>query len=241
MVARKASRNIAVLINTDEPVFVKLMQESYVDIFHEYSPDAKVVFFDPVTKHEYPDVTEFDLIVVGGGTYIPDENSVWIKSLTKFIEDTTRDYPAKKMVGICLGHQIGGEIFGARLEYIPKAELGVHRLQLTEEGREFFSSVTEDGTVALHELHRRALDRVPDGFIALATERQILLSKSNSVLFFQGHPELTEEFAVTILSGSNDYVRSLSDSQRKAIIAAGRQPHDGRKIWRRIMQWVDSP
>lgn len=64
------------------------------------------------------DVAPFDKLVLSPGPGIPDEAGL--------LKDIIRAYAATKTVlGVCLGHQAIGEVFGARLENLSRVFHGV--------------------------------------------------------------------------------------------------------------------
>ncbi len=66
---------------------------------------VKVVRNDEITL---PEVEEYDKIVLSPGPGIPEEAGLLVQVI--------REYAARKSIlGVCLGHQAIGEVFGARL------------------------------------------------------------------------------------------------------------------------------
>ncbi|KAL4939794.1 hypothetical protein BDV06DRAFT_224686 [Aspergillus oleicola] len=226
---------IAVIINTDEEEPVRLFEEGYINIFKTLDPGAKVTFYDPVVKQEYPNPKDYDLIVVGGGTYIPEDDSTWMKKLREFLKSMVEDYASKKMVAICLGHQTLATMLNGNMSYLPAGpELGITEISLTSKGQDFFGSET----LNLQEFHMRAIDVAPTGFHPLAEGGQIFLSERNTVFTFQGHPEMSNELARFLLSRDSDYVAGKSEAERARIVQLGRGKDDGPRVWKRILEWV---
>lgn len=64
------------------------------------------------------DVGKYDKILLSPGPGIPDEAGI--------MKDVVREYgPTKSILGVCLGHQGIGEVYGAKLYNIPKVLHGV--------------------------------------------------------------------------------------------------------------------
>jgi anthranilate synthase component II len=69
-------------------------------------------------KMSIEDVARYDKILLSPGPGIPDEAGI--------MKDVIREYaPTKSILGVCLGHQGIGEVFGATLFNIPKVLHGV--------------------------------------------------------------------------------------------------------------------
>jgi GMP synthase-like glutamine amidotransferase len=75
-------------------------------------------------KPEYPNVTEFDwLIVMGGSMSVYDENQYsWLKAEKEFIKSAIEG--DKIVIGICLGSQFLAEALGAKVYPNRKKEIG---------------------------------------------------------------------------------------------------------------------
>ncbi|KAJ4153083.1 hypothetical protein LMH87_009588 [Akanthomyces muscarius] len=76
-----------------------------------------------------------------------------------------------------------------------RSTIDVEHLQLNVDGSLFFGK----DKLRLHKLHKhKAVSRF-DGFIALAPDNEILLSKSHRILSFQSHPEISSELPLRLL------------------------------------------
>lgn len=69
-------------------------------------------------QFELPQLEEYDKIILSPGPGIPSEAGLLL--------DVIRTYAGKKpMLGVCLGHQAIGEVFGAKLENLKEVYHGV--------------------------------------------------------------------------------------------------------------------
>lgn len=103
---------IAILLNSYKSPFITQIRQSYVRTITAVSPRSRLTFFYPAEKDEFPDPADFDLIVVGGSNVDPRKSHEWIRKVHHFVLGVTKDFPDKKLCGICWGHQTISRIFG---------------------------------------------------------------------------------------------------------------------------------
>ncbi|KAK9778905.1 putative Glutamine amidotransferase domain-containing protein [Seiridium cardinale] len=75
---------IAILIHTDDPIPLQMMRDSYRSIFDRVAPGSHIEFFNLLLSPELPSLSndeQYDLIILGGGTYIPDPKTAWMQQL----------------------------------------------------------------------------------------------------------------------------------------------------------------
>ena len=78
-------------------------------------------------RFQLPELEGFDKIILSPGPGIPSEAGLLL--------DVIRTYAGRKpMLGVCLGHQAIGEVFGAKLENLSEVYHGVQS-ECTYEGR----------------------------------------------------------------------------------------------------------
>ena len=69
-------------------------------------------------RFDLPQIEQFDKIIISPGPGIPSEAGLLL--------DVIRNYAGRKsMLGVCLGHQAIGEVFGGRLENLSEVFHGV--------------------------------------------------------------------------------------------------------------------
>lgn len=194
-------------------------------------------FYDPIVAQNHPDPTKYDLIVLSGGTADPMGSDTWVLKLQNYLRKTVQDFPGQKIVGICWGHQTTSITFGGSVGSMEgAAEIGVTKINLTAEGKKMFPFAPES-FVYLHEFHAREIKMPAKGFIALAEGNQSFLSESNTILTFQGHPELNADLARTLYAHAPAYMGFEGDRKELLLEKSGLD-HDGVKIWARILKWV---
>jgi anthranilate synthase component 2 len=86
-------------------------------------------------KLKVEDVKKYDKILLSPGPGIPDEAGI--------MKEVIREYgPSKSILGVCLGHQGIGEVFGAKLFNIPKVLHGVTSVtKVTDPAEYLFKNV----------------------------------------------------------------------------------------------------
>lgn len=101
-----------------------------------YRPD--VVRNDKLTVDE---AGRYDKIMLSPGPGIPSEAGI--------MQDLVREYgPTKSILGICLGHQGIGEVYGATLENLGDVLHGVaHRTIVTDQSERLFTDIPDELTV----------------------------------------------------------------------------------------------
>jgi GMP synthase-like glutamine amidotransferase len=108
------SLRIAILLNTDEPPYIPLFKSAYTSIFTTLSPTSTLTFYSP-PSNTLPNPAIYDLLIIGGGTYVVDETTPWVVNELEFLKNTVKDFPNLKMVAICFGHQKLCQAFGGEL------------------------------------------------------------------------------------------------------------------------------
>ena len=116
------------------------------------------------------------------------------------------------------------------------AELGVTEVQLTAEGSTMFPFLGER-KLKIHEFHRREVKKDASGFVKLAESNQMFVNEDNTILTFQGHPELNAEVARRMLEAAPSYM-AVEEPRRSAIHESMGNIHDGVDLWRRVLAWV---
>jgi anthranilate synthase component II len=88
-------------------------------------------------KISVEDVKKYDKILLSPGPGIPDEAGIMKQVITTY-------GPTKSILGVCLGHQGIGEVFGAKLFNIPKVLHGVTSVtEVKDESEYLFKNVPQ--------------------------------------------------------------------------------------------------
>lgn len=75
------------------------------------------------------------------------------------------------------------------------------------------------------------------GFIALAEDNQCFINAANTILTFQGHPEMSAELTKLLLRDVPKYA-GVSAAEKETLEIKINNPHDGIALWKRIIQWA---
>ena len=139
------------------------------------------------------------------------------------------------MLGVCLGHQALGELFGATVGHAPELMHGKTSV-ITHDGRGVFEGVPSPLTVTRY--HSLTIDpaTMPDELeVSATTESGIIMGVRHRSLPLEGvqfHPEVTRETA-TVWAENNDRVDTED-------IVAGYDAHEGElaSTCKTLADWV---
>ncbi|PVH97208.1 copper/iron-regulated glutamine amidotransferase [Periconia macrospinosa] len=229
----------AILVNSISPIDPNF-NAAFKHSITTAKPSAQVSFFDPVEAQTYPRPGDYDLIVLtGGGTADATAKDVpWVLKMREFLRTTVETCPGQKIVGVCWGHEVIHVAFGGALGRLGGFEGGVMPIKLTSAGSKFFSSYLPSTEVFnIHEFHEMEVKAPGKGFRALAVDNQCLVNEANTILSFQGHPEMDAELSKLLLSFNPQYV-SGDKVEQEALETRIHSPHDGIAIWKRIVEWA---
>lgn len=237
---------IAILLNSYRSRFIEAIRDSYVRTIGAVSPDSQLAFFYPVERDDFPDPERFDLVVIGGSNVDARKTSLsWVLRMHAFIARLARDHPAKKVCGICWGHQTISLAFGGEVVDSEPPQLGVAEIELTHHGRRFFGVAAQPanrgvGSLRLQQHHRREVARMPKGFVPLASHNQCFVNEANTILTFQGHPEKDAETAkLRIHDAERWFGTDLYDAEAvEKLRSCMELEHDGELVWRRVLAWA---
>jgi anthranilate synthase/aminodeoxychorismate synthase-like glutamine amidotransferase len=138
---------------------------------------------------DFSEVEKTQGVVISPGPKSPKDYPVYTELLKRYHRE-------KPILGVCLGHQILGDYFGAPTVRAPQVMHGKTSL-IQHTGKSIFEGISTPMNVARY--HSLVVSAVPEGFEALAwTADAILMAMRHKTLPLFGvqfHPEsfLTEE------------------------------------------------
>ena len=137
-------------------------------------------------QFELPDLEQYSKIILSPGPGIPSEAGLLL--------DVIRTYAGKKpILGVCLGHQAIGEVFGAKLENLSDVFHGVATPCHIIADDPIFSGLERDITIGRYHSWVVSREDLPDCLevTAVSDEGQIMALRHRelNVRGIQFHPE----------------------------------------------------
>lgn len=152
-------------------------------LLKELGAEVEVVRND---KFELKDLEQYDKIVLSPGPGIPSEAGLLL--------DVIRTYAGRKpILGVCLGHQAIGEVFGASLENLKEVYHGV-QTEGTQFGNDYiFDGLPERVMMGRYHSWVVAKDSVPESLevTAMSDDGEIMAMRHRQydIHGIQFHPE----------------------------------------------------
>ena len=134
-------------------------------------------------KFELKDLEQYDKIVLSPGPGIPSEAGLLL--------DVIRTYAGRKpILGVCLGHQAIGEVFGASLENLKEVYHGV-QTEGTQLGNDYiFEGLPERVMMGRYHSWVVAKDSVPECLeVTAMSETMAMRHRQYDIHGIQFHPE----------------------------------------------------
>jgi anthranilate/para-aminobenzoate synthase component II len=147
------------------------------------------------------DVYDCDAVILSGGHSLPIENHE--AEYAREIEIIKRF--GKPILGICLGFELIGKVFGCQLGYLPRKEHGILQIHIVKENPLTLSakelSVYESHQVCITDLspELEILAKSSDGV-------EIFTHKERKIFATQFHPEKQVDDGVKIIENFLKYV-----------------------------------
>ncbi|OFX33184.1 MAG: aminodeoxychorismate/anthranilate synthase component II [Bacteroidetes bacterium GWF2_42_66] len=136
---------------------------------------------------ELSDLEKYDKIVLSPGPGLPEEAG--------FLLDIIREYaPTKSILGVCLGHQAIGEVFGGKLKNMNKVLHGVATpITVTENKTHLFDGLPETFAAGRYHSWIVSSENLPDCFEVTSYDNEGMIMsmqhKQYNVQGVQFHPE----------------------------------------------------
>lgn len=145
--------------------------------------DYKVIRNDELTIEEVIELKP-SKILISPGPGRPKEAGISKAVIEKFGENTP-------ILGVCLGHQAIGEVFGAKVDYAPKLMHGKVS-QVLHNGKNIFQDVEQNCTATRYHSLVLAPDSIPDILEITARSEDVIMGVKHKKFPIEGiqfHPE----------------------------------------------------
>lgn len=151
----------------------------------------------------YPDLNDYDGVIIGGSKHSVYENLPWIPPLEEFVRHV---FDLKKpYFGVCFGHQIAVTALGGEVTFGTNgSEVGPTEIRLTEAGKRdpLFTGMPDVFRVA--EFHRDVVTKLPEhpDLVQLAQSAQYptqAFAYGQYARTVQFHPEFSKEIISYII------------------------------------------
>lgn len=194
-------------------MFMELLGNGFA--YASYDVTAGELPRDPVAHDAY--------VITGGpaGVYDPEP---WIAPLIDFL----RAAKSRKLVGICLGHQMMAQAFGGHVEKSDKGwGIGLHTYPIV--ARPAWMNGDEAAAIAVPASHQDQVVLQPPETDVIAsslfTPYAALAWRDRPAISFQFHPELSAQFTQALIDSRRD---RLPDAD--AAIASLDAPNDNARV-----------
>ena len=135
-------------------------------------------------KISLEDVGNYDKIVLSPGPGIPEEAGILMDLIKKYA-------PTKSILGICLGHQAIGQVFGAELYNIGQVVHGKSRKTIVTTEDVLFNGLPKEFQSGRY--HSWAIKNLPEHLVVTAIDEEGIIQafrhKEYDVRGVQFHPE----------------------------------------------------
>lgn len=171
------------MIIDNQSSFIKKFKRNFLA-----EQDFEYVFFDHNQPISIPSKTPVTGLMLSGGKGNPYEP---LNLTTNFIAMMNFDVPT---IGFCLGHEIIGVAYKARLKKLPNYNMKKEKITILKPDDPIFEGINTK-EIFLTRRHQFHISDLPPDFISLAesdlTPNEIIRHKDKPIYGFQAHPEVS--------------------------------------------------
>lgn len=197
------------------PSQLRARHGDYDTFFMDLLSDEQIEFITfPVVDGVFPDSTsDADGWLITGGAFSASDPHEWIARLKEFVRSVYEQQ--QPLIGVCLGHQIIAEALGGRVE---RSSAG-----FTAGPVEYTRHDFDTQHVAL-TWHEDEVTVLPKGAKVVGASDRCsfaILRYGNTVLSYQGHPEIKPAFLLDLLEVQGDI---LPDAMQANVLRSPNVP-----------------
>lgn len=139
-------------------------------------------------KISIEDVDKYDKILLSPGPGIPSEAGILLSLIKRYA-------PTKSILGICLGEQAIGEVYGAKLENLPKVYHGIESIiEKASDNEPLFAGIEKQFKAGRYHSWVVSRENFPEALQITAVDKETnlimaLRHKQYDVKGVQFHPE----------------------------------------------------
>ncbi|PON70392.1 Glutamine amidotransferase [Parasponia andersonii] len=238
------NKRFALLLAAKDSEYVKKMYGGYFNVFvAAFGEEGERWDLFRVVEGEFPDMKDlenYDGFVVSGSPYDAYGNDTWIIRLCFLLQ--ILDSMAKKVLGICFGHQVLSRALGGK---VGKActgwDLGIRKVKIVKDLPLLVSRLFEDldeipASLSIIECHQDEVWEVPLGANVIAHSEKTgveVFAIEDHILGIQGHPEYTKDILDNIIDrllNGQLIERGLAENAKLVVQSA----EPDRKCWGKI-------
>ena len=162
--------------------------------FYKKNAEKWNIYYIP--QGQFPTVNALNTtkgIVITGGKYSFDDKLNWIPSLENLLKSINNERPHIRIVGMCLAHQIFGNIFEGLSGRNPSGEC-VYVVENMKAVEPFFNLPLN---IKITSFHNDCVLRLPKNAKLLYSSNTCeieIMAIGNNIISIQGHPEFTSFF-----------------------------------------------
>ena len=189
------------LLLDDSKWFVESMDSSISDRINFTNINA-------YKTSQFPSPENISGIIIGGSEYmLSSGNDPWVNRLKNYIENAAKKNTP--ILGVCFGHQLLGQTFGAEIKNKSPREFGTVTITLSEQGRKDKLFRGMDNQLEVLMAHGDIVDDLTPGIQSLAfndyTQNQAIAINDN-IRGVQFHPEFSIEIMKALLHAGKEDV-----------------------------------
>lgn len=195
---------------------VKEKYGSYADMFQQlfHSVDNQIKFkIYQVINGEYPEsIDTCDAYLITGSKYSAYDNEPWIIQLNDYIVSLNQQ--RKKLIGICLGHQLIAHALGGMVKKNDKGWCVGNTNSHIKKEKTWMQPMKKSFSLLVS--HQDQVHKLPDQAELIASSKLCPYSSfqiADHILTFQGHPEYSEGYLKNLMNKRQDIIGEIKISE----------------------------